>query len=414
MHEEPFDGDCGWQGGNVGPWGPADCGEPTPVTISVDDDDDDNNIIPNLTNFTNKSNPTTITNNLESVPESTSKSLQISYRDRETLSEFEALMLGELSNDGSSEDDDMESSGASSADDDASSSASASYFPFMELPLEIRLQVYHWLHLMNPIRLTQFAPWYPIPIVGAYYVKAVTLDLARNRPRRDSAIGTEEGEGDVEEVPLKANIPTVPLLSPWRPHCCMPTAMLRANRQVYYESRGLPFQENEFVFVNWFASGLWAARSFIRGLRPWQAQTMRYARLELLSRDLLGRYAEDWRELCGVWSAGLRGLRLKILGGGGASAGGTGAGGVSWVVAGSPQRGAPTVRVWDNEDKAEEWIENGLKRLKRLRCLEVELSVADWDDKAKVDWCRCLEEAVNESKADGERHVRVSCVERKT
>ncbi|OTA86675.1 hypothetical protein M434DRAFT_15770 [Hypoxylon sp. CO27-5] len=320
------------------------------------------------------------------------ESANIKSLNRENLTEFEALMLGEISNDDSSIGEmDMDSATAASSEDEA-------FFPFMELPLEIRLQVYRWLHLMNPIRLTQFAPWYPIPVNRAYFVKAVTLPLC---------------DADAKVIPDETPRPIAsavgPLLSPCRPYCCMPSAVLQASKQIYYESRLLPFRENEFVFVNWFASGLWAARSFIRGLRAWQTQSMRYARLELLSRDLSGRHVDEWRELCGAWAGGLRGLRLKILSGGGS---GTGAAGVSWVVAGSPQRGAPTVNVRDSDGRAELWIENGLKQLKRLRCLEVELSVADWDATAKLDWCRSLEEVLNESKADTEQRVRVRCVER--
>lgn len=84
----------------------------------------------------------------------------------ETLTEFEALMLGELSTDGSSEDE-IETVTTSTEDE--------APFPFMELPLEIRLQVYRWLHLMTPITLTQFAPWYPNPVYRSYHVKTVTL-----------------------------------------------------------------------------------------------------------------------------------------------------------------------------------------------------------------------------------------------
>ncbi|KAI2619029.1 hypothetical protein GGS26DRAFT_595718 [Hypomontagnella submonticulosa] len=307
----------------------------------------------------------------------------------ETLTEFEALMLGELSTDGSSEDE-IETVTTSTEDE--------APFPFMELPLEIRLQVYRWLHLMTPITLTQFAPWYPNPVYRSYHVKTVTLGDDIN------TLGVEPGALVASQIPK-------PLLSPSRPHCCMPTAMLLASRQIYYETRQIPFLENEFVFVNWFASGLWAARTFTKGLRPWQ-HTMRYARLELLSRDLSGRHAEEWKELCKAWSTGLRGLRLKILSGGGASGGVAAARGVSWVVAGLPERGAPTVRVRDSEGRVEGWVEKGLKRLRYLRCLEVELSVPDWDDGAKLDWCRCLEQAVNEAKADTEPQVRVLCVER--
>lgn len=364
MIRDDFNDDCGWEGGNVVPWGSTQC-----------ERYEEDQTLPDPLDILDFESPS------------------IKSLNKENLSEFEALMLGEISNDGSSEDElDMDTATSSSEDD--------AFFPFMDLPLEIRQQIYHWVHLMNPIRLTQFAPWYPIPVNRGYFVKAITA------PSEDGSKAPETSD----EIPRPPATRTAPLLSPWRPYSCMPTSMLRVSRQIYYESRELPFRNNEFVFVNWFASGLWAARSFIRGLQAWQIQTMRYARLELLSRDLAGRYVDEWRELCGAWSEGLRGLRLKILSSGGGV--GTAGGGVSWVVAGSPQRGAPTAGVRDEEGKVEEWIENGLKQLKRLRCLEVELSAADWDDDTKMDWCQSLEEALNESKTETEQYVRVCCVER--
>lgn len=359
---EQFD-DCDWVGGNVTAWGLDHYSEQREIATA-------------------------------SVDNSEFRSLKLENLNKETLSDFEALMLGEISNDGCSEDE----------IDSATSSEDEGFFPLMELPLEIRLQIYRWVHLMTPIQLTQFAPWYPNPVYHAYHVKAVALDTETDLPRHNFGMAKDLA-GNQKQIAERPQ-----LLSPYRPNCCMPTSILIANRQIYHESRHLPFLENEFVFVNWFTSGLWAARSFMKGLQPWQL-TMRYARLELLSRDLMGRSLEDWRDLCGAWAPGLKGLRLKILSGGGG--GGTSAtGGMSWVVAGPPQKGAPTVRIRDSDGRAAGWIETGLKLLKRLQRLEVELSVADWDARAKLEWCRSLEETVNESKADTEHHVRVCCVER--
>ncbi|KAI6083953.1 hypothetical protein F4821DRAFT_180912 [Hypoxylon rubiginosum] len=297
-------------------------------------------------------------------------------------------------------------------------------FPFMDLPLEIRLEVYRWIHLMTPIGPTQSKPWYRNPANGAYYVKNVTIDPDTELP------GAQDDDDDAPAPKPKAS----PVLLPCRPHCYVPTAMLRTSKQIYYETRELPFLENEFVFVNWFTSGPWAARSFMRGLQPWQRDTMRYARLELLSRDLSEKYSKEWTELCRFWAPGLRGLRLKILNGGGGYGGGVGgvggqgqggepeggvfgigttvSGGLSWAVVGLPQRDAPPVRVRDEEGKAEKWIEEGLKHLRQLRYLEIELAIADWDDRTKIEWCRDLEDAVNEKRVDTEPYVRVSCVEK--
>ncbi|KAI1454835.1 hypothetical protein F4805DRAFT_460342 [Annulohypoxylon moriforme] len=406
MIRNEFDNDYGWDGGNVVPWGSTQCEQYEKVKAAPDPVD--------ALDF---------------------ESLSINSLNKENLSEFEnsefgtsdyeALMLAENSNDGSSEDElDIDTStynsevetpesetsdfeklmragrscdGGSEVESDIETSTCSSeddsFFPFMDLPPEIRQQIYHWIHLMNPIKLTQYAPWYPMPVQRGYFVKAV-----RALPSDDNTLET------LDEIPRSLATRTAPLLSPWRPYACIPTSILRVSKQIYYESRELPFRNNEFAFVNWYVSGMRAAYSFIKGLQPWQRQKMHYARLELLSRDLAGLYVDEWRELCGAWSEGLMGLRLKILS--------SGVGARGWVVACSPERGAPTAEVRDEEGKTEEWIKNGLKQLKQLRFLEVEISAADWDDNAKLDWCRSLEEALNESKTEADQHVRVCCVER--
>ena len=78
----------------------------------------------------------------------------------------------------------------------------------------------------------------------------------------------------------------------------------------------MPFIYNEFVFVNWFSSGVWAARSFTRLLRPWQVSDLRQLRLELLSRDLMGSGSKELAHVCTSLSHGLTGLRLRIAPGG--------------------------------------------------------------------------------------------------
>ncbi|KAI0169940.1 hypothetical protein GGR52DRAFT_488327 [Hypoxylon sp. FL1284] len=305
----------------------------------------------------------------------------------------------------------------------AVSSGDETPFPFMSLPLEIRLEVYRWIYLTTPIGPTQSKPWYRNNENGAYHVKYVTVDT--DTKASEALDDTSEPESS-ETISESGSEPASESeLLPARPNCHMPTAMLRASKQIYYESRELPFLENEFAFVNWFTSGPWAARSFMRGLRPWQRDAMRHARLELLSRDLSDRFAREWTELCRHWSPGLRGLRLKILNGGsagasdeGGPAGGvfglatTAAGGLSWAAVGLPQRDAPPVRVRDEEGNVEGWVRDGLVRLRQLRRLEVELAIADWDDATKLRWCRELEAAVNEARVDSEPRVRVACVEK--
>ncbi|GKT91935.1 hypothetical protein Ct61P_09785 [Colletotrichum tofieldiae] len=184
----------------------------------------------------------------------------------------------------------------------------------MNLPFEIRLQIYGWVHTMHPVEHAQLAPWYPTPIQSAYFLRLVKPEV-----RAEDLAGTEtaskaKSAHDDDKMDLKQE---ELLLSPHRPVSGIPTALMCANKQIYNECRTLPLHANEFVFVNWFSSGLWAARAFTRGLEPWQRNEMRFARLEMLGRDFTGPALKEWVELCGHWALGLRGLRLKVLIGGG-------------------------------------------------------------------------------------------------
>ncbi len=66
----------------------------------------------------------------------------------------------------------------------------------------------------------------------------------------------------------------------------LPTALLISCAQIYEEARALPWEVNDFRFVNWFWSGVHVARSFMRGLESWQVQRMRYVGVEVLGREL--------------------------------------------------------------------------------------------------------------------------------
>ncbi|KAK1716088.1 hypothetical protein CaCOL14_009201 [Colletotrichum acutatum] len=259
------------------------------------------------------------------------------------------------------------------------------------LPLEIRLQIYGWVHVAHPVEHAQLAPWYPNPI----HRKIV------------KAIGQPAGEENDSNKDQRSEEPS--LLSPNRPISGIPSALLETNRQIYNECRSYPFHTNEFVFVNWFSSGLWAARAFTRGLRPWQRDEMRWARLEMLGRDFTGPALKEWTELCEHWASGLRGLRLKILIGGGIF-----------------EPTAPFSALKNNAeaqamglgskttqpDPRPEWIEEGLRKLRALRRLEVELSVLDWGDGEKLEWCAELGKMLNFGKEAKDSLVVVRCVEK--
>ncbi|KAH8682326.1 hypothetical protein BX600DRAFT_430211 [Xylariales sp. PMI_506] len=262
-------------------------------------------------------------------------------------------------------------------------------FPFLHLPIEIRLCVYYWLYRMSPVRETVLTPWCPTPAKPHYVVRRLYADQG------------------VEETPDAREPSPNQLLSPYRPLAGVPTALLRSNRQIYHEVRDLPMRRNEFMFLYWFASGLWPARAFVKGLQAWQQDAMSYVRLELLARDLSGTHDEQWRELCELWSVGLRGLRLKIIGNSESY--------TPWATDSlKPCQSAPVMEVVDTHGKANNWIEAGIRKLRRLQTLEVELAIPGWGIEEKIEWCRRLESALNDktNERDKDRHVWVVCVEK--
>ncbi|KAL0935088.1 uncharacterized protein CTRU02_209679 [Colletotrichum truncatum] len=277
--------------------------------------------------------------------------------------------------------------------------------PFLDLPYEIRQQIYSWVHLMHPIQHAQLAPWYPTPIYSSYFLKLI-------KPEGDAEEVTIEDKGTSqlvagsnEEHNRDDKKDEDLLLSPHRPVCGLPSSLLRTNRQIYAECSMLPFRTNEFVFVNWFSSGLWAARAFTRGLKPWQRDEMRYARLEMLGRDFTSPTLKEWIDLCGCWTNGLRGLRLKILIGGGIFEP------AATFAALNNNAEAQAMDISHFPDPKPEWIEEGLRKLRALKQIEVELTVLDWDDAQKLEWCGALEAILNEEREEGQKVI-VRCVER--
>jgi hypothetical protein len=319
--------------------------------------------------------------------------------------------------------------------------------PFLSLPLEVRLQIYGWVHRLHPVKQAQLAPWYPTPAYGSYFVRAVrengplspstAVDQPNTwgLPNDNTAITCSDTSSTVASNSTDSEDP--PLLSPHRPLAALPTSLLLLNRQVYHEARTLPLRANEFVFTNWFASGLWAARSLLASLRPWQRDELRWVRLELLAGDLASPiFSREWTELCrDFWAHGLRGLRLKILahgsGGDGSAAGFAGSGlgvgmgmgtglaflGGSAAADGLPRQGIPAPPIRGPDSGPARWVGNyGLAALRALRALEIELLVADWGDARKLAWCAELQDVVNEARAANgiytEERLRVVCVER--
>ncbi|KAF5628451.1 hypothetical protein F52700_8185 [Fusarium sp. NRRL 52700] len=250
---------------------------------------------------------------------------------------------------------------------------------FLLLPLEIRLNIYHWLHLMCPVRHAQLAPWYPTPVHCQYILQTVGIDTATK----------EDGAKLDEQKDLG-------LLSPYRPLSGLPTSLLRTNRQIYSEARLLPFTQNEFVFVNWFASGLWAARAFTRALAPWQRGSLRYVRLEVLARDVVvgGAGREEWRALCTEWACGVRGLRMKMVLGASTS-----------VVTGPAFGGG----VGRRAEAARRWVGEGLALMERLERVEMEVVAREMSDVDKLEWCETLQVDLREA---GLGRIVVVCTEK--
>lgn len=259
--------------------------------------------------------------------------------------------------------------GISPGDDARNGSANASRL--LSLPLELRQAIYRWVHLMTPMRHAQLAPWYPVPVPREYIMRPVVVEEEQSSQEPSAEVA------QVEEPSFRRN----QLLSSKRPWSGIPTSLLQTNRQIYYEARQVPFLYNEFVFVNWFSSGIWAARALTRQLQAWQLESFQQARIEVLTQDLTGQGAREFANVCSSLAEGLRGLRLTIAAGGGKM-------GLGWLhdAEVSWEDGQSGGGIgWD-------WAEAGLSQLKALERLEVELDVPRCDKRQQLDWCETLQE----------------------
>lgn len=254
-----------------------------------------------------------------------------------------------------------------------------SRFRFLDLPVEIRRQVYYWLHVMSPVCHAQLAPWYPIPVYSHYIVSPIT-ERSLNAPERNAM---EEATCPPRHPSPEEQKELDEMLSPFRPLSALPSSLLRVNSKIYFEARDMPFEHNEFVFVNWFASGLWAAKAFTDKLSAWQRERMRHVRLEMIYRDFTKKGYEAWVSLCDAWAPSVRGMRLKIIF-------------TSCLFA---DKGPDSKGPGEGEDRAAQlrkWIGPGLKKLVNLERLELEMMTEDMDNAMKVEACRGLEEMLRE------------------
>ncbi|KAL7927164.1 hypothetical protein ACQKWADRAFT_279700 [Trichoderma austrokoningii] len=329
----------------------------------------------------------------------------------------------------------------------AAAMASPSAKPsLLSLPPEVRLRIYYWAYMMSPIQPKELAAGYPIPMLCRYILhpldpnlereveqeienERVIVDLATSGPPRlsdgkadadDTGARDEEEEEEEEQTPAvreqnelqraiaaerltkerikdkmrEVNKNVKGLLSSDRPLAGIPTGLLRACRQIYFEARTLPFENNEFVFLNWFSSGLNAAAAVTKSQRPWQRLAMRYVRMEVMAEDLAREGAlKKWADLCGgsdmrlaSWAYGLRGMRLKVVGQVGRKHTET-----------AQEAEDKYIDALEEEGGARRWVERGkLAEMKNLERLEIEVIKNAWGTEEKMAWCAEVEQALRE------------------
>jgi hypothetical protein len=245
-----------------------------------------------------------------------------------------------------------------------------------------------------------------------YFLKAVMPGLIVPATSCESAsmdaVASETPPRRELDSNASATLSTPRLLPASRPLSCVPSTLLRTCRQVYEEAKGMPFSNNEFVFLNWFSSGLSVAHAFSRGLQPWQRDEIRWVRLEAQCEDFRSDdQLAKWVELCGMWSRSLRGLRLKV-----AVTDSSFASSLRVRTAGTSPSGerrtAPDAQM---AEKLSFWVKEALTKLASLEQLEVELSENRMSNEQKLEWCEDLDRALNQHRERGAT-VSIICVER--
>lgn len=300
-----------------------------------------------------------------------------------------------------------------------------STFHLLDLPVEIRLQIYLYLRPTLQVKHAHLSPTpaYPPPTTQVRFLFALgPIGFPDLKP-------PGKGQPHGEQRQLISALPSRKrALTPRGGQGCgyIPSALQRSCKQVYEECRNIPWEENEFVFINWFCSGVYAARSFLKSLQPWQRERMRYARLEVLGRDLKdslvtaagssenGTDRGEWNSLCSFWGggefgAGLWGLRLGIRGrveevsdepsdeGLGRDFMPTGEEGIELLgeVDGELTYWQPRVnskpRNQNVLDIEAPWITAGIALMTNLRWLELEIEDDQVETGAKVQFCLDLE-----------------------
>lgn len=225
----------------------------------------------------------------------------------------------------------------------------------------------------------------------------------------------------------------------------IPTGLLACCRQVYNETRRVPFEQNTFIFVNWWWSGIFCAVSFTRSLEPWQASSLRHVQLEALARDLWRERGEiktggvdAFIEACGLWS-GVRVLKIILKGavlvdeakwgvgeGSAITDSSTGADGSADQNKDESQTKSEAEK-WRTSnavlDVNKDWITRGILSLHSLRTLEIAIEDEEVPRSHKLSFCSTLSSLFNspaqqlirrrstddhdEERAEGSRDIRV-------
>ena len=114
-------------------------------------------------------------------------------------------------------------------------SHTCSSFPLLDLPYEVRLQIYNLVFSVDP---------------------NTTLSHAAHPPK----------------FHMTRRLPSM--------------SLLLASSQLYHEARLLPLRCNTFDFFRWYSSNVFECRQFLRKLQPWQTGQVRSIQLAVTEADL--------------------------------------------------------------------------------------------------------------------------------
>ncbi|CZT12239.1 uncharacterized protein RAG0_16134 [Rhynchosporium agropyri] len=305
----------------------------------------------------------------------------------------------------------------------------------LTIPLEIRLHIYNYVLMSHPIHHPHLAPSNPRPKFSSlntvdfhttmkransppFPTEKITYTLITSPARQTS---TQSPLELVSELKSKSEIPAayIETLLPGRRQRTkiqgkISTALLSTCKQIYAETANMPWHANTFSFVNWFCSGVYAARAFMKGLEPWQQREMRCVSIEVLGKDLWGRMGGiereermsvlagseenglgEWRELCTLWS-GVRDLKMVIKGSLSHDALSVSAPGLSssTTISGPSETPAHSNRGSILTENFH-WIAHGLLALTGLRTVELEIEDVDTSREIKMEFCAALERTLN-------------------